>query len=379
MEIKKIGLAIVKNYLRAIVGLLLWVKKPTIIAVTGTAGKTTTKETIYAVLHQKFKDQVERTHGSLSTKTGLPIGLLGFTPNWTNSALADASRDRLGPAWWQWPWWLFLATIRAFSYLTGIKPYPKLWVVEFAADLPQDFDFLLSYIHPSISVVTNVGPAHAEFFGSVEAIAKEKGKIVEVLPKEGVAVLNYNDEFTQKMSRRTHAKIQWVRAKGLSFAPAAARIIGRLFEMSYPEIERGLKKVSIPAARLDIIRGKNSMALIDSSYNANPLSMEAALEVLRDYPRRSIRDHRKIAILGEMLELGNHSQKAHEQVYKQARLIADEVVTIGHGFKNISKGHFADLEDLFTNFLPQLKSGDIILIKGSHGVGLNKLVEQLKQ
>lgn len=367
MNIKKLGLSFVKNYLRLLVGLLFRAKKPEIIAVTGTAGKTTTKETIYAVLHQKFGDQVGRTYGSLSTKTGIPIGLLAFTPNWTN----------LGPAWWQWPFWLFWATARALVFLVGIRSYPRVFVVEFAADLPGDFDFLLSYIHPSIAVVTNLGAGHLQFFGSASLIAREKGKIVQALPADGYAILNYNDELVRAMAKRTKAKVLWVRAKGLSFAPAAARIIGRLYNMGYPEIERGLTKVKLPAGRMDILKGRQGIVIIDSTYNANPISMAAALEVLANYPRKSIRESRKIAILGQMLELGAQSQIAHKKLYQQARLVADSVITVGKGFNKLSHQHFDRVDQAIESILSFVKPGDIILVKGSHGVGLKKLVEAL--
>lgn len=364
---KRFGLGFVKRYLKVLVGLLLSAKKPEIIAITGTAGKTTAKETVSAVLREKLGSQVAQTYSSLNTKTGVPIGMLGFAPNWIN----------LGPAWWAWPWWLALATARATAFLLGIKVYPKIWVIELAADKPGDFDFLLSYIHPKIAIVTNIGIGHIQFFGSVEAVAKEKSRLVEKLSSDGVAVLNYNDERVRRMSQSTQAKVLWVRAKGINFAPTAARIIGRLFGLTYPQIERGLKKVKSPASRMDVLRGANDSIIIDSSYNANPISIAAALEVLADFPKTRGAKTRKIAVLGEMLELGRYSAKAHQDIYKSARLVADDVLTTGDGFKEFSNHHFDNLGDIVKTLLPTVGAGDIILIKGSHGTGLRSLVEAL--
>ena len=358
---RKLGLFFVKWYLRLLVSLVLARHKTTIIAVTGSAGKTTVKYLIGEVLKRKYGQQVAVSPGSLSTKTGLPIALLGFKPDWPN----------LGPAVLAWPFWLIGATLVTCYWLI-VKSYQRIWVLEFAADLPGDFDFLLSYIKPNIAVVTNVAEAHLEFFKTLDGVAKEKGRLVASLPTDGLAVLNANDRRVRAMGELTKAKKIWVKAQGFNFNEAAARAIGRHFGVPKAKIDRAIKTFEPPTGRFNWLKGKKGSTIIDSSYNANPASMALALAELKKTTGR------KICVLGDMFELGSAATAAHTKVGKLARSSCDLLVTVGPLAKHYGGRHFDD-KQLAVNFvLQQVRKGDTILIKASHGMKFEEIVERLK-
>ncbi|MBI3260927.1 hypothetical protein HYZ64_00960 [Candidatus Berkelbacteria bacterium] len=362
MNARKTGLFFVKQYLKGLVQLVIWRHKPTFVVVTGSAGKTTLKFLIYQVLKEKYGKKVAVSPGSLSTKTGIPIALLGFKPEWPN----------LGPSLWQWPWWLVKASL-ATSYWLLATRYPKLWVLEFAADLPGDFDFLLSYIKPKVAIVTNVGEAHLEFFKTIEGIAKEKGSIVAALPKDGLAVLNGNDRLVRKMGDRTSSKIVWIKAQGFRFNQEAARAVGRYFKVPAAAISRAIKSFEPPRGRFTVVRGKHGSTIIDSSYNANPVSMELALGELAKVKGR------KVAVLGDMFELGAAARQAHRRVGETARQSANLVITVGPLAKRMGGKHFEDKEAAIDFLLQQVRKGDTILVKASHGMEFKEIVEALKK
>lgn len=364
---RKLGLFFVKWWLRVLVGAVLAKHKPTIIAVTGSAGKTTVKFLIYEVLKAKFGDKVALSPGSLSTKTGLPIALLGFKPNWPN----------LGPALWLWPFWLLSATI-VTCYLLLVTRYPRIWVLEFAADLPGDFRFLLSYIKPKVAVVTNVGDAHLEFFRTREQLAKEKGEVVAALPQDGLAVLNANDPRVRAMGKLTTARKIWIKSKGFKFNEAAAGVIGRHFGVPAAKINRQIKTFEPPPGRFNVLKGKNGSTIIDSSYNANPTSMVLALKELNRLATRSPRRGRRVAVLGDMFELGDVAEKAHREVGEIARQSADLVVTVGPLAKLMGGMHFADKQKATDFLLKQVRKGDTILVKASHGMHFEDIVDTLR-
>lgn len=364
---------LIKYYLKFWVNLVLKKYRPKIIAVTGTAGKTTTKQVIFTILKEKFGDDVATSFGSMGTVTGLPLAFLEIKPSWVD-------RNRLGPYGWQWPFYLLAATFKALGYLLG-RPYPQIWVVEFTADLPGDFQFLLSYIKPDIAVVTNVGPAHLEFFGTELNIAAEKSKIVKALPDSGYAILNREDSQVAKMAKLTLAKVIWIKSSGLNFAPEAAASVGKIFGLNQKEIKFALSKVILPKRRFDILKGVKNSIIIDSTYNANPVSMKAALEYLKNIKCQNPNVKcRKIAVLGDMLELGQDALKYHQEIAKYANSAADILVTYGSLFQKTGLGfNFDTKPKLLDYLLKEIEKGDIILVKASNGMHLEEIVKQLRR
>lgn len=345
--------------------------QPRFLVITGTAGKTTTKNTIFSVLREKLGAEVAQTYGSMGTIVGLPLALLQVQPSWVD-------QNETSPPAWQWPWWLLVAGLKYLLFFLMVTPYPKLWVIEFTADHPGDFGRLLSYITPYISIVTNVGPGHLEYFGDEDGVAREKSRIVEALPTDGYAILNWHDQRVRAMAKQTKAQSVWVKADNLEFASAAAQAVGRVFDMNDEQIRRGLKAtISLPH-RFHIINGLNQSVLIDSTYNANPVSTIAVLKTVSQMAKKNS-NPRVIAVLGDMLELGERSIELHKQVGREARHYVDILVTIG-SLARYMKGHYHadDLKDIERYLRQTLKKGDMIVIKASHGMRLDKLVDRIR-
>lgn len=342
--------------------------RPRFIVITGTAGKTTTKRFIYSVLKRKYGDEVAESYGSMGTVIGLPLALLKIQPDWVD-------RNEVGPPVWQWPYWLAIATRRMITYWLGLELYPKVWVIELTADRPGDFALTTKYIKPEIGVVTNVGEGHLEYFGNQSSVAAEKGLLIEQLPKSGWAILNWHDPLVKKMADRTQAKVYWVKAVGLGFGPAAARLVGSVFGLSGHDIERGLQAVHLPAHRFDVLTGPNGSTVIDSTYNANPVSIMAVMSKAKRLKRRG----RLIAVLGDMLELGPRSPAIHREVGQKVRKLADQLYTFGRQAKLMSGDYHGEGLGQMADYIVQhTQLGDTIVVKGSHGMHLDRLVEKLR-
>jgi UDP-N-acetylmuramoyl-tripeptide--D-alanyl-D-alanine ligase len=362
---------LIEEYLIFVAKILIKRWKPQFIVITGSAGKTTTKNTIYTVLKDKFGNEIAESYGSMGTRIGLPIALMRIKPDWVD-------RNEVGPPIWQWPFWMLIVLVKAIYYC--LTKYPRWWVIELTADKPGDFEILLSYIRPLVAVITNIGPAHLEFFGSIEEIAKEKGLIVERLPKDGFAVLNWHDEQLQIISRKTKAKVYWVRAKGLDFAPGAARIIGRIFGMSYQDIDQALRQINLVPHRFEVLKIGEDVTLVDSTYNANPVSTIAVLQKVVQITQNRSKQRRVIAVLGDMMELGGASVELHQKVGAEAKKMVNLVITIGDLAKAMNGDYHArNVDDVFQYLTKTIRPGDTLVIKASHGMRLDRLVDRLKE
>ena len=395
-----------KAFIKSIVGFLLalkarvYLKKHNIqvIAVTGSVGKTSTKEAIYKVLSSKF--DVYASKKSFNTEFGLSLAILQESESGFSSPLA----------------WLRILNGAFF----GKKKVYKKVVLEMGADKPGDIKRLVRIASPKIAVVTSVRPVHmAEGqFSGLEAIAKEKGALVRVLPREGMAILNNDDENVRNMqtaagkffygvggSAMLTAEDVKATAKNLKFRatyrgdtgefdvpvigafqvyvllPAIA--VGLHLGMKLGECAQALSDFKLPPGRMNPIPGINRSQIIDSSYNASPTAVETALNVLNE-----IKASRKIAALGTMNELGEMTHDAHIAIGEQAARVADVLIAVGHEAPTIKRGALeAGMKeaDIFTffdseeagNFLKdRVKPGDLILVKGSQNkVRMERLVK----
>ncbi len=329
--------------------------KPQILAVTGSIAKSSTKEAIFAVLKVKLKNDIGKSYGNLNTKLGLPLAILGFRNN---------------PTFWQWPFVLLRGFFRALT----IKKYPKLLILEIAADLPGDFDKILSFIRPKIGIVTRIGPSHLEFFKNVKGVFKEKRKLIEALPKDGVAVLNQDDSLVYQMRNRTKAKIIFYKGDNFNIAHRAAEAVGKIFHIDQKLIQETLQKIKPLPGRMNLLSGIRNSKIIDDSYNSNPLSCRLALDFLAVFEGK-----RKVAILGDMLELGDFAPKAHQEIVRKANKIADSLILVGENFEKCKKGNlwYPDSGTAAKKVASQIKENDVILIKGSRGIKMEKIVERL--
>ncbi len=403
-----------QQYLQKILRqLAIWtIKKyqPGIIAITGSVGKTSTKEAIFAVL--KNYRSVRANSGNFNNEIGMPLTILG---GW----------DKISGRYF----WLKVIFASLFRLAFRLR-YPELLILEYAADKPGDIKYLLDIAKPQIGIVTTIGeiPVHVEFYSGPDAVAREKSKVVEVLPANGFAILNNDDEAVWNMKDRTRAHIMTYgfseastlqisnfenrmdgdRPAGIAFklsyggsfvpvrleecfgkaqayASAAAACVGITFGLNLVKIAEALLGYNSPSGRGKLMDGIKRTFIIDDSYNASPLSMEAAIHTVD-----SLKAKRKIAVLGDMLEIGKYTAEAHEfigglipkvfdilfTVGARAKFIAEEAKEAGMAQKNIYSFDTAD--EASKEVQKILRKGDLVLVKASHGIRLDKVVEEIR-
>lgn len=379
-------------------------KKPQIIAVTGSVGKTSTKEAIWCLLKEHF--DVAKSPKSYNSEVGVPLTVLGLESAW-NSPIG-------------WLRNLLQGAKRVFSRAR----YPEMLILEMGVDRPGDFDKILPWVSPDIGVVTAIGevPVHVEFFPGPDGVAAEKSKMIAAVPADGCAIVNADDPRSLHMKDKTNAraitygfgKSAMLRAShykmhqrkgapsGITFkidydgktmpihvdgvvgeqtvyALLAAAAVGIAVGLNLIEIGEGLAKYVPPPGRLRLIEGMRDTLVIDDSYNASPLAVEAALHVVSGIPA-----HRRIAVLGDMLELGKYTIDEHKKIGRIAEKMVDLVIAVGVRAKFLTEERKSEKFHWFPNssqaagFLKEnIEPGDVILVKGSQGVRMEKVVEAL--
>jgi len=414
---KETGLKILRGVLKILSRLTISRYRPAVVGITGSVGKTSAKLAIAAVLSSVRP--VRASAGNFNNELGLPLAILG-----------DWSEIR---GIFFWP----RVIISALWRIAVKSDYPEILVLEYGVDRPSDMKYLLQIARPDIAVITAIGevPAHVEFFSGPEEVAREKMKIVESLPVAASAVLNQDDDTVMQAKERTRARvltfgfgsgstvqiskfenravsgrlaslrsgpagisftlgsggsfvpveIPGVLGKSQAYAAAAAASVGGIFGMNLVKICEALKNYKPAPHRMALVSGIKQTYIIDDSYNASPASVHAALHVLGDLAAR-----RKIAVLGDMLEIGKYAIEAHERVGRVASKIVDALFVVGPRAKFIAQAAEAsglnkknifiydtasDAKEPLKNFV---KSGDLILVKASHAIGLDKIVESLK-
>lgn len=392
---------ILQAYLRFFAKIYLRRAKPKIIAITGSVGKTSTKEAIFEVLKIKFGQDIRKSEGNLNNETGVPLAILGY--------------KKSPSKFWHW-----LAIILGVKFRALFGRKMKVLVLEMAADKPGDIKYLTSFVRPNIACITSIAPAHLAAFGNIDKIVEEKTALLRALPSDGWAILNLDDEKLKK----TSLDGQWqtityaidekadICAKNITteienyepltkfqvekngskfratlstlglvsnvYAALSAVAAGVIFEMTDIEITNGLKNIKASKHRMTVQKGKNGAILIDDSYNANPVSMRAALAVLNFLPQPA-EGGRKIAVLGDMLEIGKITDEAHRIIGQYAQEVADEVIAVGNlARKYHTRIHFSGPKEAGDYLLGKINKNDIILIKASRAIGLEKIVEALK-
>lgn len=333
---------------------------PQVIAVTGSYGKTTTKEVVYKVLSSKFKGA--RTRGNLNT----PLGV-------------------------------------ALEVINGLKRHHQFFVAEVGMDRLGEIKKSCLMISPQIGVLTSVGEMHLEKLGTLENIKQAKSELLAGLPVDGTAVLNWDDGNIREISEKflgkkikygfssgVDAGVGKGRAYDVSFVGSAAKIndlpilgdknkqaalaaycVGKFFGLEDNDIFSVLKRFKPPKGRLNLTSARNGIKIIDDTYNAGPQSTLAALNVLED-----LTGDRKIAILGDMLELGKLEEASHNAVLKEALKVCDLVVPVGdrmqRAAEELGQRRFSSFGDL------SFKNDDVVLIKGSRGMKMERFVKRIK-
>jgi len=400
---------IIQLKLKILAKMILARYKPEIIGITGSVGKTSAKEAIFAVLSVSFK--VGRSQKNYNNEIGLPLTIIG-APAPGRSLLK----------------WFFVFARAVRLILFKDKNYPDILILEMGADKPGDIKYLLSIARPNIGVITRIGESHFEFFSSFDDIKKEKETLVKNLAPEGWAVLNNDDEnlrglageikskvITYGFSAKSQVKIREINSLSLKsgasfkveydgsvvpiqlpgvvgrpavYAGLAGIALGVIHKINLVKIAEALKNFKPPAGRLNLIAGIKNTLIIDDTYNSSPQSSLEALSVFADMnlPAGS----RRLAVLGDMLELGSYTEEGHRLVgRKVAEARIDKLIIVGERARDIgreaqARGMKADNIFYFpeaTNagrFLQdRLRSGDIVLVKGSRGMRMDKIVKEV--
>ena len=400
-----------QHLLRILAAAVLKKYRPYVIAVTGSVGKTSTKEAIFAV-SKSFEPKTRRSFANYNTEIGVPLTIL-----------SEKEKIRGFRSWLK-------VILKGLTLLALRLDYPKILILEMAADRPGDIKYLTEFVKPNVGVVTAIGeiPVHVEFFSGPKAVAREKAVLIESVAPSGRSILNYDDEVVLEMKEKSRARvltfgfspeadvkatnyemrspasgdqagISFKLEYGGSFVPArlydvfgkqavyavlAAASCGLVLGMNLVEISEALKNYQSPPGRMRIIKGIKNAWIIDDTYNASPLSTTAALEALR-----AIEGKRKIAVLGDMREIGKYSEEAHQTIGEKAAEFADLLFTVGEKARFIKSAaiqyglseekifHFDMQEEAGRALQNAVKQEDIILIKGSRAMKMEKIVEEI--
>lgn len=340
---------LVLEYLRVAAKIQLWKIRPEhLVAITGSVGKSSCREAVYAILKDRFK--VKAGKKSLNTEIGLPTDILGFN---------DFS--------WKVP------VFALFKLLFDWKKF-DVYIAEMGVDKPGDMDYLLTIVKPDIAVFLNVYPVHTfNFPGGVSQIAKEKGKLLEAAKIK----ISYPDFNGVKPFLIEKKGFLFTEDYGQTFAAAAA--VGKAFGITLEESKKNLEEnLVLPPGRMSVFLGIKGSTIIDSSYNASRVPMVSALKTLRQ-----AQGSRKIAVLGDMRELGEFAKEEHGKVAKEALKEADLIFTFGPLIEEYFPSNrkirkFKKMRELIEAVKSEIKPGDVLLVKGSQNtIMLETLVEQI--
>jgi UDP-N-acetylmuramoyl-tripeptide--D-alanyl-D-alanine ligase len=350
-----------------------------VIGITGSVGKSTTKELVASVLEQRFSTL--KNPGNLNNEIGLPLTILRMSEGHQQA------------------------------------------VLEMGFYVPGEIEFLCDIARPHVGVITNIGTVHAERAGTQETIAKGKAELVQALPTDpdGVAILNYDDPWVRKMGDKTQARVlfygldpqadlwadqvEGLGLEGIQFrlhyrnetlhlrVPLIGRhsvhtvlratAVGLVEGLNWQEIVNGLR-AGHTQLRLVAVRAESGALLLDDTYNASPQSMMAALNLLDEM------EGRRVAVLGDMLELGRYEWQGHEMVGRRVAEVADELITIGErgrmiaaaacrmGFLPQRVTELDDSDQAITFLQENLQANDVVLVKGSRGMYMDRIVAVLE-
>lgn len=409
---------IIYTILRFQAQLVLAKYKPKIVAITGSVGKTSIKDAVFTVL-SRFT-YVRKNAKSYNSQIGLPLTILGLPNAWNN------------PFLWFWN------ILSGFWLIIYPHKYPKTLVLEVGIGKPGDMRETALWLHTDIVIETAIGdtPVHIEFFNSREDLITEKASLIKTLNKDGILILNRDDESVYAMHEGVNNKIitfgfdkeadlfaenenifygKDKNPEGLSFhvnvegksvpvilrgvfgrnhiyAVLAALSVAHASGFNIIEAVSVLEKYSFPPGRLCLLDGINDSLILDDTYNSSPSALKFALQTLKDIKNKG----RNIAVLGDMLELGRHTEEAHREVGVMVAKIADVLVVVGPRAKFIKEeaekygminaDFLAGATNIFEfnnsreagDFLHLfVKKGDLILVKGSQGMRMERAVERI--
>jgi len=388
--------------------LVLWKYKPKIVAITGSVGKTSTKDALYAVI--SGVSYVRKSEKSYNSEIGLPLTILGCPNGWNSPSI-----------------WLQNVLKGLWLFIWPHK-YPKWLVLEVGIGKPGDMKKTASWLKTDAVIITAIGetPVHIEFFDSRDHLVEEKSKLIKTLKKDGLLVLNADDESVLGMKAKSKNRtvtygfkegadvlasgdsifyddsgeprgiifrvdhggsslpviIEGVFGRNHVYASLASLAFCHGEKLNMLDAVNALKNYDVPPGRMHLVKGINNSLIIDDTYNSSPFACEFGLKTLGEIKNNG----RKIAVLGDMLELGRHTEEAHRKVGKIAKENAEILIVVGQRAQSIKNGAIeAGLDDKnifeFNNsievgeFLKTfVKKGDLLFIKGSQGMRMERAV-----
>ena len=392
--------------------------KPRIVAITGSVGKTSAKEAISIVLAGHFR--IRKSEKNYNNEIGVPLTIIGIN---------GGGKSVLG--------W-FLVFLKWLSIIIFPAKYPEILILEMASDRPGDLKYLTDFVRPDISVITEISASHLEYFKTLNGILKEKAVLVKVLDEKGLAILNIDNAYLAKLKTELRSNVLSfgfsesadVRAldvflnyhnnqnssassleqetNGLSFklsyqgttmpmrlsralakqhvyAALAGISVGIGLGMNLVEIGTGLDGFFSPTGRLNLLPGIKNSFIIDDTYNSALNSSEAALDVMQELGVGK----RKIAVLGDMLELGENTETDHIVLARKFLEIKGDIfIAVGRRMQfavsELRKRKFTGEIYNFSNPMDAgkklqeiLSVDDMVLVKGSQAMRMEKVVEEV--
>lgn len=392
--------------------IVLWKYKPKVIGITGSVGKTSAKDAVASVLGAQFR--VGKSQKSFNSELGVPLTILNCDNGWSNPRI-----------------WL-RNIIHGLSLIVFNHPYPEWMVLEIGADRPGDIKRIMRWLRLDCAIVTYIGdlPVHVEAYESVDQVMEEKHAIVRGLKSGGTLIINADDERTRRLretpnctvltfgtdktyapdlsgdhyeiqkdeqgivvgvgfkiqheSRIIPIAVRGVLGEQIMYPILVAFSAGLACDINLVAMHDAIDAIALPKGRMRLLSGINHSVLIDDTYNASPVAVGVALHALRSLSGR------KIAVLGDMMELGQHSVTAHQQIGEQCVAShVDMLVTVGVRAQKIAESAHAKgmSEKVIHTFArsPEageflqgiVMAGDNVLVKGSQSVRMEKVVELL--
>ncbi len=397
--------------------LILRKYRPFIVAVTGSVGKTSTKDAIYCVLKDQ-SEYVRKSDKSFNSEFGLPLTVIGVSNAWRSM--------------WGWMRNIFAG----LKLILLDEDYPDCLVLEIGADHPGDIKNITKWLKPDISVITKVSktPVHVEFFKSPEQVFEEKAALAEAVKPGGSLILFGDDMEILKMAHMVEDKnvkvitygTQNVNVKGKNLtieyrfdqdlkypvgirfdiemnantkSISVANVLGETYQypilaaaavgvakgMDAEKIVKNLEFYTAPRGRMNLVPGINDSTVIDDTYNSSPDAVLSALVSLKAVDTNGS----KVAILGDMMELGKFAADEHRKIGREAASVADTLITVGPrsrvtadeavkaGMKPENVISFDSANDVVRTGMPVITRGDIVLVKGSQSVRMERIVKAL--
>ena len=395
---------------------VLWKYKPKVIAITGSVGKTSTKDAVYGIISKI--SYVRKSEKSYNSEIGLPLIILGCPNGWNNPYV-----------------WLKNILKGLWLFIWPHK-YPEWLVLEVGVGKPGDMRQTASWFKTDAVIITAIGetPVHIEFFNSRDHLVKEKSGLIKTLKKDGLLILNADDKTVLELKTKSKNRtltfgfsedadvrgseesilysdsglpageaglpqgiifrvdeggnslpviIEGVFGKNHLYASLAALAFFYGLKFNILDAINALKNYDVPPGRMRLLSGINNSLIIDDSYNSSPFACESALKTLGEI--KSV--GRKIAVLGDMLELGKYTEESHKNIGKIAEKNAEILIVVGPRAKTIEEGavlagmneknifEFNNSRETGEFLKTFVKNGDLVLVKGSQGMRMERAVE----